>query len=257
MKERAMPSRDEVQEVLERAGAGEALDEALASAGLDGLPDAREGLVAFLEGPLLDSLVGRVHPVTARGIVEELVGRAGYRSESGLRVRPEEPRAELGIATVPPPPMESASDTYDALATGEVHTRATPAWGLRRTGDGDIVLPTVWLLVTSDAQLVELARRGAPADTEVLAIVSMDALESALERSDGVTMCVVLDAEVPSIPIDRAITTVALHAAARVLVWRMDDSERRRWIDSVPAVRTWLPCEAEVTPTEIVQLLGA
>jgi hypothetical protein len=37
----------------------------------------------------------------------------------------------------------------------------------------------------------------------------------------------------------------------------MGDGERRRWIDAVPAVRTWLPCEAEVTPTEIVQLLGA
>jgi len=257
MEEEAMPSRDEVQEVLDRTGAGEALAEALASAGLGTLPESRDALVAFFESALLDALVGRVHPVTARGLVEELVARTSWRSESGMRVRPEELRSEVGVATVPPPPMESASDTYDALATGEVHTRATPAWGLRRTGDGEIVLPTVWLLVTSHPPLIDLARRGAPVDTEVIEIVSLAALESALERSNGVTMCVVLDAGAPSLPIDRAIATVALHAAARVLLWRMGDGERRRWIDAVPAVRTWLPCEAEVTPTEIVQLLGA
>lgn len=256
MEDEAMPSREEVEEVLARAGAGGALGEALVTAGRRELPELRDALVAFFEGPLLDALVGRVHPVTARGLVEELVGWASWRSKSGMRVRPE-PRVEMGVATVPPPAMESPADTYDALASGEVHTRATPAWGLRRTGDGEIVLPTLWLLVTNERPLVELARRGAPEDTEVLAPASMDALESALERSDGVTMCVVLDAGAPSLPIDRAIATIALHAAARVLLWRMDDRERRRWIESVPPVRTWLPCEAEVTPAEIVQLLGA
>lgn len=253
MEEEAKSEDAIARDVLDRAGAGEALREALASAQLAALPGALDALVEFLEGPLLDALVGRVHPVTARRLVDEILERAPRRPASGMRVRAE----PVTAPTVPPPAMEGASEAYDALATGEVHTRATPTWGLRRTGDGEIVLPTVWLIVSTEAALLELARRDAPADTKVIAISSLAALESALARSDGASLCVVLDAGAPSVPLGGAVSAIGLHPASRVLVWRVDDPQRRRWLDAVPTSRTWLPCEAEVTPAEIVQLLGA
>lgn len=237
-----------IEDALARAGAVEALGEALASAGLSALPTELDALVGFLEGELLDALVGRVHPVTARRIVDEILERAHHHS--GVRARPE---VGPDTPTVPPPPM--AGGAYDALASGEVHTRTTPTWGLRPAAES--ALPAMWLIVSHDEELLALARDGAPADTELVEVASIDTLEGALARSDGAPVFAVIDAGALPVPIDRVVTCLALHPAPRVLVWRMDEAERRRWITSVPVSRTWLPCEAEVTPAEIVQLLGA
>lgn len=247
MDREASREREElVREALAAAGAEEALVEALGAAGASELPREPEELGAFLEGPLIDALVGRVHPVTARAIVDELTVRL-ERSEG----------AAEQAATVPPPPLVGDDDTYDDLATGAVHTRSTPAWGLRRTGEGDALVPTVWLLVSSDEALIELARQDAPAATEVIGVSSMAVLKGALGR-EGAAVCVVLDAGAPSISLDRAIAAITEDGGpARILLWRMDDDARERLSLAVPMVRTWLACEAEVTPREIVQLLGA
>src|SRR5690606_16816189 len=70
-----------VREALEAAHALEALGEALAASGLARLPDDPGALRPFLEGPLLDALIGRVHPVTARAIVDELLARLAREAE--------------------------------------------------------------------------------------------------------------------------------------------------------------------------------
>ncbi len=234
-----------VREALDAAGAGEALEEALSVAGATSLPRQPDALATFLDGPLLDALVGRVHPATARAIVDELKERA--RRTDGASSSPEP------AATVPPPPP-GGSDPYEALATGAVHTRATPAWGLRRNDAG---APPVWLLVTSDAALIDHAKRSAPKDTDVVEVSSMAVLKGGLARSPGAS-CVVIDAQSPSIAVDRAIAALVDDgSSARVLLWRMDDGARAQLLASVPAARTWLSCEAEVTAPEIVQLLGA
>lgn len=241
-----------MREALEEAGAAEALGEALEAAGVLEVPGDRGELDAFVEGPLLDALVGRVHPVTARAIADEVlerVRRAGSERSSE--------RAPAQAATVPPPPPAGDEDAYEDLASGAVHTRATPAWGIRRYVEGGDPSPPVWLLVSGDEALLDAARRGAPAGTDVVEVSSMAVLKGGLARA-GEASCVVLDAGSPSIPLDRAIGALTEDAAtARILLWRMEDDARARLLMALPMARTWLACEAEVTPQEIVQLLGA
>lgn len=247
-----------VRETLEEAGHSEALAEALIAAELSALPEEADALLRFVETMLLDALVGRVHPLTASAVVDSLREQlASEREETGSRRRSE--RMEHSAATVPPPPVEGASDTYLDLATGAVHTRPTPTWGLRRTGgDAEAFVPILWLIVSSDPTLVETVKRSAPRDVEVVEVSSMAVLKGALARGDGPASAIVLDAGSPSIPFDRALAAVVEDAAStRVLLWRMDQGARVKLADAVPLTRTWLACEAEVTPPEIVQLLGA
>lgn len=241
-----------MREALEDAGAGEALAEALRAAGLREVPEDRDELAAFVGGSLLDALVGRVHPVTARAIADEVLERV----RRGRSERTSE-RAPAQAATVPPPPPAGDEDAYEDLASGAIHTRATPAWGIRRYTEGEEPSPALWLLVSGDPALLDAARRGAPAGTDVVEVSSMAVLKGGLARA-GEASCVVLDAGSPSIPLDRAIAAVTEDAgAARILLWRMEDDARARLVTALPMARTWLACEAEVTPQEIVQLLGA
>jgi len=239
-----------VREALEAAHALEALGEALAASGLARLPDDPGALRPFLEGPLLDALIGRVHPVTARAIVDELLARLAREAEE--RSSPSE-RPPEQAATVPPPPP-AADESYDDLASGVIHTRSTPAWGLRR-GDADAPASACWLIVSTDGELVELARRSAPAGTEVIDVSSLAALRAALARTD-VSSCVVLDAAAPSVPLDRAIAALT-EEVSRVLLWRLDEGARERLIDAVPRARSWLALAGAATAAEIVQRLGA
>ncbi len=241
-----------VREALEEAGLSDALEQALAEAGLSAVPDDAVERARFLETTLLDAMVGRVHPTTARSIVDGIVDGIAAAIETTRRSE----RPPEQAATVPPPPLAGAADTYLDLATGAVHTRPTPTWGLRR--DGEAIVPAVWLLVSSDEALIELAERAAPVGTEVLHVSSMAVLKGALARSDGPASCVVLDAAAPSISFDRAVAAVTEEAsAARVLLWRMPEEARANLVRAVPVARTWVAFEAEVTPSEIVQLLGA
>ncbi|HEY8432608.1 MAG TPA: hypothetical protein VIL20_29760 [Sandaracinaceae bacterium] len=235
-----------VREALEEVRALEALDEALAARGLTRLPSDPGSLARFFDGPLLQSLIGRVHPVTAQAVVDELRERLAREVEKAA--------GPSGQAATVPPPALAADESYDDLASGVIHTRATPAWGLRR-GDVEAPASTSWLIVSTDAGLVELARRSAPAGTRVVDVATVAALEAALARAEG-SSCVVLDAAAPSVPLDRAIAALT-DGVSRVLLWRLDGEARERLMGGVPNARRWLALDGEVTAAEVVQLLGA
>ncbi len=170
--------------------------------------------------------------------------------DTGARRVSERPPEQ--VATVPPP--AGGDDPYLDLATGAVHTRPTPTWGVPRGEPA----PGVWLIVSTDEALVDLAERAAPHGTDVVRVSSMAVLKGALARGDGPTSCVVLDAEAPSIAFDRAVAAVTEEATAtRVVLWRMGNEARANLARAVPVARSWLSLEAEVTPPELVQLLGA
>lgn len=239
-----------VIEVLERFGVADALDVALAQAGASGVPVQREACIHFFEHALLDVLTGRVHPATARTIVDELLEDAASPAGSGMRMK-----REHQMPTVPPPSMEDSA--YDDLASGAVHTRATPAWGLRRA-DIEAEGAIGWIVVSLDAELRTRLTGHAPVGTELMTVASVAELRSALERAPHPSSCVVIDAAQPSVPLDQAIAALIEHAGnQRIVLWRMDRSAYQLLVDAVPVARTWLSCEAEVTPIEIMQLIGA
>lgn len=245
--ERELSVERTVSEVLARAGVEDALAEALTRAQQDALP--LDTLATFFEEHLFDALVGRVHPVTARGLVDELLEATASRPMSGTHPR----QPDAAAPTLPPPSVEGASDAYDDLATGAVHTRPTPTWGLRPVHD-ETLSPVTWLLISKDPALLALAKHGAPAGTDVVTVSTTATLEDALaERSASIA--VVLDARAPSIDLDGAIDLLA-PCSWRILVWRMERDARRRLLERVPSAQAWLPCDAEVTPAELLQLLG-
>lgn len=235
----------EVRTTLEQAGALGAFAPALEAAGLDALPDDPFELHEFLSTSMLEALVGIVHPTTAGGIVEELLARA-ERIVGGRRHS--EP-------TLPPPPsVDRAGEDYASLATGVVHTRPTPVWGLRRSGEGQAP-PALWLIVSSDPALLELARAHAPESTDVVAITSAAMLERHLTEGEPQ---LVLDGASTELRIQEIVAPLASSGErARVLMWRMDGAARSALLGTFPAARTWLALEAEVTAAEVVQLLGA
>ena len=247
--------------VLDDAGAIDALGAALTAADLRAVPERPEELASFLEGPLSEALVGCVHPTTAALLVEDLLHRLIEADRSGTRARPSDPppaeiAPEHAAPTLPPPPNDEAQGAYEDLASGAVHDRATPAWGIRRNGAASAE-GAVWILVSNDHALLDHAKVAAPPGVDVIAASSMAVLEAALNRVDGPGCSIVVDTADPSVALDRALHALTEHSgSARILLWRMEPSERARLAEAVPYVQTWLPCGAEVTAAELVQLLG-
>jgi hypothetical protein len=246
---------DRVRALLQRSDAADALEEALARAYLVELPSQPEGLVHFFEHALLDALIGRLHPATARGIVEELVQSvaadgSGSRLKAPMRETP-------GVATVPPPPLEDGHQAYDDLASGAVHTRPTPVWGIARPGAAEASGNLLWIVVSTDPALTEQMARSTPSGAEFLVADTMADLKAAAERGDHPHSSIVIDAVSPSLPLDQTVAALVEEAtSARILLWRMHKEAHDLLLEAVPVARTWLSCEAEVTPIEIVQLLG-
>lgn len=231
----------ELKEALSRAGLAEALPIALATAGLSAVPSEPDEFGRFVLEHVQEALFGHIHPATARELVEDLVERVVHAEAVGDET-----------PTVPPPPSAVASDAYGDLASGAIHTPETPVWGIQRPSFGD---DEIWVLVSADEGLIARATADAPAGTEVMCPRDEDALRDALTSTREAV--VVLDAAAPSLALERVIAALTSDPATRVLLWRMPDDERARLADAAPHTRTWLACEAEVTPAEILQLLGA
>lgn len=244
----------EVHRMVGEAGAHLALSEALIAAGLDRVPEQPLALAQFLDQHLMEALVGHLHPTTAGQLIvsirnEVLVPLVGQRPRS---------RGPEDTATVPPPANDGMHQAYEDLATGAIHTRATPAWGLRQALESASQEEALWIVVSNDGPLVEMARGSAPIGTEVLVPASTALFTNALTRAQHPGSAVILDAEHPSVPLDRSFAVLTETAGhLRVVLWRMPSAERQRMVDAMPHTRNWLPCDAEVTPAEIVQLLGA
>ncbi len=253
-----------VRATLEEAGVLPVLDEALQVAGLDALPDGREALVRLLDGPLSRALIGTLHPTTAGQIIETLRARLAA-AQSGTRMKTPAELVRDGeivltdsmAATVPPPAGPSASEAYDDLVTGAIHTRVTPAWGIRTVDPDAEPGTTLWIIVSSHPELPSLALDKAPPHVDVVHASSIAVLNAALKRSQSKASVVVLDAEEPSVKLDRALAALTTDGLdLRVVLWRMPPDRRRLLLEAIPHAATWLPCEAEVTPREIMQLLG-
>ena len=160
-------------------------------------------------------------------------------------------------ATVPPPPNSDAAEAYDDLVTGAIHNRVTPAWGIRTVDPDAEPGSTLWVIVSEHPELATLAREHAPAHVDVVHATSIAILSAALRRSQSKASVVVLDAEEPSVKMDRVLGALTADGLdIRVVLWRMTAERRRLLVDAIPHAATWLPCEAEVTPREIMQLLG-
>lgn len=248
---------------LEDAGATAVLGEALQVAGLDSPPDTREELVRFLDGPLQRALIGTLHPASATHVIETLRERLAAVDQSGTRMKksadhdPELVLTDSMAATVPPPANPRAAEAYDDLVSGAIHSRVTPAWGIRTVDPDAEPGTTVWVIISNSLELQHLALQKAPANVDVVSASSMAVLNGALKRSESRASAVVLDAEDPSVKLDRAIAALTADALdMRIIVWRMTADRRARLIEAIPHAATWLPCEAEVTPAEIMQLLG-
>lgn len=246
--------------VLEEAGASGTLARALAFAGLERLPETRELMFKFVDGPLVEALVGLVHPTTAAHVVATIRERLADIDRSGTRVRSDSgeiPRELVGAPTMPPPGDSVAAHEYSDLITGAVHSRITPSWGMRAADPNSPVCEAVWVIISHDADLVRSATLGAPAAVDVVVASSMAVLKGALGRAGHVGSAVVIDAREPSISMDRAIAVLTTDALnVRVILWRMSTERRVRLLDAIPHAHTWLPCDEEVTPVEILQLLG-
>lgn len=248
-----------LREALSEVGASDALAVALGAAGLSEPPERLDAFVEFLRDHLEEALVGFVHPATASHLVETVHERVAGVDESRTRIKTDRPQdgeaAEDLAVTVPPPPSETA-ESYEDLASGAVHDRKTPVWGLRVAATRGEGAESVWVIVSHSGELVEATQSGAPGDVDVLHASSVAVLKGALSRG-GEHTAVVIDAGAPSIPTDKAIAAViAEESGARVILWRMDVEERERLHEAHPSTRTWLPCDEEVTPEEIVRLLG-
>jgi len=248
---------EEVRRLIGGAGAGAALDEALEAAGLEDVPEQPQALSGFLDLHLMDALVGHLHPTTAGRLIVTIREEVLVPLKSGSHPRPR-PRDSEEMATVPPPASDEAHQAYEDLASGAIHTRATPAWGLRRVAEGEAPGEALWIVASNERRLVEMAQHAAPIGTDVIVASSMAVLKGALSRAEHPGSAVILDAEQPSLPLDRSVAALTEHPGGpRVVLWRMPNAERRRLVDAIPHTRAWLPCDAEVTPAEIVQLLGA
>ncbi|MBX3270685.1 MAG: hypothetical protein KF729_10505 [Sandaracinaceae bacterium] len=262
----ASSPRDLVLAAIDAAGANDVLTEALEVAGLSALPESYAGLLAFVEGPLRRALAGTRGPEVASSIVEPLRERifvAAQRSGARLGtpaelVRPGEPLLTDSMsATLPPPAEADAAEAYDDLVTGAVHTRVTPAWGIRVVDPDAEPGTTLWIIVSNDSTLVSEALRTAPSHVDVVHASSVAVLNGALKRSASKASVVVLDAHDPSVKLDRVVASLTTDALGlRVVLWRMSRERRELLIGAVPHAATWLPCAAEVTPKEIMQLLG-
>lgn len=239
-----------VRRLVDDAGAGGTVAEALEAAGRDAVPEDPAALGAFLDDHLMPALVGRLHPATAGRLVEAIREALLGSGESGARRRP-----STETATVPPPAEGEAHQAYEDLATGAVHERVTPVWGIPRPGEGGAGGERIWVLISEDPALVAAARRAAPAGVELLVASSMAVLKGALRRAEHPASAVVLDAGAPSIPLERSLDAL-LEASTKVVLWRMPEPDRARLLDASPEAHGWLPCDAEVTPAEIGQLLG-
>ncbi len=249
-----------LREVLAEVGAQDALTEALAFAQLSEPPATREGMFKFVGGPLQEALVGTLHPVTVAHVLDAIRERLADADRSGTRMRsdPEitapESEPPPGAPTMPPP-GSGAHGAYADLVSGAVHSRVTPAWGMERVDSDSDSGVMVWAIVSNDQALVRSATSGAPAFVDVVVASSLAVLKGALVRS-ALGSAVILDAGNPSISMDRAIACLTSDAmGVRVILWRMPAERRALLIEAIPHTRTWLPCEAEVTPAEILQLL--
>lgn len=250
-----------LEAVLDEVGATGALATALELAQLDEPPATREGMFKFVEGPLQEALVGTLHPATVAHVLasvrEQLAGvdRSGTRMRSDPEIR--EPASQPpGAPTMPPPAGPGAQGDYADLVSGAIHSRVTPAWGMLRV-DSDVPPgEAVWVIVSNDAGLIRSAQRGAPPGVDVVVASSMAVLAGALSRGVSSASAVILDAADPSISMDRAIACLTSDAMnIRVILWRMPSDRRVRLIEAIPHAGAWLPCEAEVTPAEILHLL--
>lgn len=248
-----------LRDALKEAGATEALHEALRFADRDEPPQTREEMFRFLHGPLEKALVGILHPATVAHVLATVRERLSGVDRSGTRMRSSDEvvLTESMAETVPPPTHEGAEHAYDDLITGAVHSRVTPAWGLQVV-DADSHETTIWAIVSNDTALSAMAKQAAPRSVDVIDATSMAILTGALGRAESSASAVVLDAEDPSIKLDRVFAVLTDNTAdVRVILWRMDNTDRERLIEAIPIAQSWLPCEAEVTPAEIMQLLGA
>ncbi len=243
-----------LREACEAADLVEALEQALAAAGLTAPPEREDDFVQFLLGPFDAALVGRVHPATAAHLIASVREQVARVDESHMRVRADA-HGEHEAITLPPPSSATAlEESYEDLATGAIHTRATPVFGIRVASNapGD----RLWAIVSHEPSLVRAAQEAAPSDVDVVVASSMAVLKGALGRA-AASGAILLDAEAPSIRLERAIEVlIEAGAEARVVLWRMDRAARERLHDRAPATRRWLPCDHEVTPAEIVRLLA-
>jgi len=245
--------------VLEEAGAKGALEQALSFAGLSALPPGRELVFKFIEGPLREALVGMIHPATAAHALESMRERIAEVDRSGTRVRSDstEIPQDAGTPTLPPPADPVAAHEYDDLVSGAVHSRITPTWGMRAVDPSGRPGESVWAVVSTDGELARVLMSGAPAEVDVVVASSMAELRGALERGGGGASAVVIDAADPSMSVDRAIATLTSDAmGAKVILWRMEEERRAKLLEAIPHARRWLPCDREVTPREILQLLS-
>lgn len=250
-----------LQQVLAESNATEALPEALRASGREEPPSTREEMFAFLDGALEKALLGVVHPATASHVLATVRERLAGVDQSGTRPRShvDDPVGE-GLEdmpdTLPPPDDDSAAFHYDDLVSGAIHQRITPAWGVRIAApDGHALV--VWAVVSEDPELLAVAHRAAPRKVDVVTASSLAVLKGALNRgAESPSSAVVVDAQAPSIKLDRTFATLTEAADVRVILWRMSNEDRAGLIDEIPQAHAWLPCEAEVTPAEIMQLLG-
>ncbi|MFK7986736.1 MAG: hypothetical protein AB8I08_11985 [Sandaracinaceae bacterium] len=229
---------------LEEAGAPDALALALQKRGLATVPDTPSERHAFLTEELLDALMGTIHPASAETLVESLLALAS-------RVEDEEATSgENEVITVPPSASEELEGAYDDLVSGAVHLRKTPPWGLRRPDlAGDM-----WLLVSTDETLLDMARAAAPELTVVRLIGSEDELATAL-ASEGVHT-LVLDGDSPSVPIREVMEHLDSAELARGFVWRMNPEDWARWTRIAAFAAGWTPLAAELSVAEVVLALG-
>ncbi len=260
----AMSPSELLRRVLTEAGASHALFEALRLADLRELPGSREEMFRFLDGPLERALVGILHPASVAHVLatvrEKLadIDKSGTRMKSEAEPPPEDVESADSLAATSPPPADAqAAEAYDDLVSGAIHSRVTPAWGLRVVDPTSRPGAVVWVIVSNDPELQRTAATAAPKAVDVVAASSMAVLKGALNRADSNDSAVVLDASNPSIGLDRAIGYLTSDAVeVRVVLWRMATERRLRLIEAIPQAHSWLPCEAEVTPREIIMLLG-
>ena len=242
--------------VLQEAGAGGTLARALAFAGLDRLPETRELLFKFVDGPLEEALVGLLHPTTAAHLLATIREQLAGIDRSGTRVRSDSGES-VGAPTMPPPADSVAAHEYSDLVTGAVHSRITPSWGTRVADGTAQIGEKVWVIVSNDPDLARNAMASAPVEVDVVVASSLAVLKGALARAGGTGSAVVVDAREPPISMDRTIAALTADALnVRVILWRMPTEGRARLLEAIPHARTWLPCDDEVTPAEILQLLG-
>lgn len=222
---------------------------ALSAAGLREPPEALDELLTFLRGPVFAALSRTAHAPRAQALIDDAVYDVEAHYVLLLEAGPDE------VITRPPPPADPAAhESYEDLATGAVHTRATPAWGTRAARGPDAP-DTVWLIVSQDGELLRTAQKNAPPSVDVVHASSVAVLNGAVGRSKG-NGAVILDAGHPSLPLERvAAALAAAPTSTRVVVWRMSLADREALAERDERTRAWLPCDAEVTPQEIVQLL--